>query len=226
MSDRLSGKKSRLPGHRRRRAGRAHRAMEDGRGRGRHAGADLSGERRDSGLRSPRQGGHLQGRQARGECRHERLRRARAARRRGQPGLPAHERGRGRVHPRLLRGGQAGGIDLPRPMDARRGRRRARAHRHLLAEPQDGHSERRRHVGGRGGARGVRARDEPEPRRPPGLLRRSSSKRSARAGTKSRPSRPREPAPSSNSAPLPHPPTRVEAPHSGASASFGKRHPG
>ena len=44
-------------------------------------------------------------------------------------------------------------------------------HAHLVAEHQDRHQQRRRHVGGRGGPRRLRARVEPEPRRPPGLLR-------------------------------------------------------
>ena len=84
---------------------------------------------------------------------------------------------------RLLRGGQAGGGDLPRPLDARRGRRRPGTHAHLVAEPQDRHQKRRRQLGGRGGPRRLRARDEPQARRPPRLLRQGSPKRSARAGT-------------------------------------------
>ena len=50
------------------------------------------------------------------------------------PDFLRDRRGRRGVRPQLLRGGQAGGRDLPRPMDARGGRRPARAQDHLLAE--------------------------------------------------------------------------------------------
>ena len=42
---------------------------------------------------------------------------------------------------------QAGGRDLPRPLDARRGRRRPRPEDHLVAEHQDGHPQRGRQLG-------------------------------------------------------------------------------
>ena len=177
------------------------------------------------GFEPPRQGRHLQGRQAGRRRRRRRLRRPGPAGRRGQPGLPARRRERGVVHARLLRGRQAGGRDLPRPLDARRGRRRAGTHAHLVAEPQDRHRERRRHVGGRGGARRQRARHQPQARRPPGLQRqarrrdlRGPARRAGPADRGSRrPTRTRPPR---------GPPTRAEAPL-GASTSFWRpRSPG
>ena len=44
---------------------------------------------------------------------------------------------------RLLRRGKAGGCDLPRAVDAGRGRRRPRPHADLVAEPEDRYPERR-----------------------------------------------------------------------------------
>ena len=104
-----AGQANRVPrGPRGRRAGRADRAVEGRRGRGRHARADLARERRDPGLQPPRQGRHVHGRPHGRRRRGRRLRRARAAGRRRQPGLPARRRGRRRVHARVLRAGQAG----------------------------------------------------------------------------------------------------------------------
>src|ERR687886_1048777 len=160
-----------LPGDPRRRAGGAHRAVEGGGGRGWNARADLARGRRGPGVPAPRQGRHLQGRPDGGRGRSVGVRRARTAGRRGQPGLPAHGRGRGAIRPRLLRGGQAGRGDLPPPLDDGRGRRRPRPHRDLVAEPPDRHPERRRRVGRRGVRRRLGPRDEPQARRPPGLLR-------------------------------------------------------
>ena len=62
----LQGQDDRVPRRARgRRAGRADRAVEGGRGGGRHARADLGRGRRDPGVQPPRQGRHVHGRQDR-----------------------------------------------------------------------------------------------------------------------------------------------------------------
>ena len=66
---------------------------------------------------------------------------------------------------------QAGRGDLPRSVDAGRGRRRPRPHAHLVAEPPDRPAQRRRRVGRRGGPRRQRPRHQPQARRPPGVHR-------------------------------------------------------
>ena len=48
-------------------------------------------------------------------------------------------RERGALRALVLRGAEAGGRDLPRPLDARRGGRRARPDDHLVAQPPDRH---------------------------------------------------------------------------------------
>ena len=107
------------------------------------------------------------------------VRRARAAGRRREPGLPARRRGRRRLRARLLRAGQAGGGDLPRPVDARRGRRRPRPHAHVVAVAADRPAQRRRHLGRRGGRRRPGPRDVAQPRRPARRSAPSSSRSSA-----------------------------------------------
>ena len=63
------------------------------------------------------------------------------------------------------------GVDLPRPVDARRGRRPARPHDHVVAVAEDRHPQRRRQLGRRGG-RGRRGpRVLAQPGRPAGVLR-------------------------------------------------------
>ena len=72
--------------------------------RGRHARADLARRRRGPGVQPPRQGRHVPRRPHRGGRQRVRLRRARPAGRRRQPGHPADGRRRRRVRTRLLRG--------------------------------------------------------------------------------------------------------------------------
>ena len=85
---------------------------------------------------------------------------------------------------RVLRPGQAGRRDLPRPVDADRGGRRARPHAHLVAVAPDRPAQRGRDLGRRGGPR------RPGPRHArasPTTCRRSapsSSRRSPRACTR------------------------------------------
>ena len=87
-------------------------------------------------------------------------------------------RGGGRVRPRLLRGRQAGRRDLPRALDADRGRRRRRAHPDLVAEPADRPAQRRRRVGRRGGPCRPGPGDQPQARRPRSRSTPSSSRSS------------------------------------------------
>src|SRR5215208_3469138 len=93
------------------------------------------------------------------------------ARRRRQAGLPAYRRGRGRLRARVLRAGQARGGDLPRPVDADRGRRREGAQAHVVAVAADRPAQRRRQLGRRGGRRRRGPRDLAQARRPAGVLR-------------------------------------------------------
>src|SRR5205085_9710940 len=67
--------------------------------------------------------------------------------------------------------GQAGGGDLPRALDAGRGRGRARPQADLVAEPPDRHPQRGRELGGRAGRRRPGPRHEPQARRHPGVQR-------------------------------------------------------
>ena len=71
----------------------------------------------------------------------------------------------------VLRAGQAGRRDLPRAVDAGRGRRRPRAHADLLAVDQDRPRERGRDLGRRGGPRRRGPDELAQARRPAGLLR-------------------------------------------------------
>ena len=66
---------------------------------------------------------------------------------------------------------QAGRRDLPRSVDARRGRRAQGPHDHLVAVAEDRHRERGRHLGRRGGPRRRGAHELAQPGRPAGLLR-------------------------------------------------------
>ena len=143
------------------------------------------GAGRGAGLRPSRQGGRLRRRPGGRRGRRERLRRAGPA---GGVANPDNLRTRpeaARLRPRLLRGRQAGRGDLPRALDADRGRRRRRAQADLVAEPADRSAQRRRGVGRRGGrgrpgprhlaqARTTWTRSAPRP-----------SRRSARACTRS-----------------------------------------
>ena len=76
--------------------------------------------------------------------------------------------------------GQAGRGHLPRPVDARRGRRGARPHAHLVAVAPDGPAQRGRDLGRRGGPRRPGPRHLPQAGRPPGLLR--QARRGVRRG--------------------------------------------
>src|SRR5829696_6996216 len=153
------------------RAGGADRAVEGGRGGRRVARAALDRLRRGAGFQPPRQGRHVHGRPHGRRGGRLRVRRPRPAGRRREPGLPAHRRGRGRLRARVLRAGQARGGDLPRPVDADRGRRRRWPQAHLLAVAADRPAQRGSGVGRRGG------RGRPGPRhlaqagRPRGVLR-------------------------------------------------------
>ena len=60
---------------------------------------------------------------------------------------------------------------LPRPLGARRVRRRPRQTGHLVADARDGHPQRRRRLGRRRGRRRRQPRHEPEAGRHPGLQR-------------------------------------------------------
>ena len=107
-----------IPGRARgRRAGRTHRTVEGRRAGRRHARTGVHRGRKDPGVQPPDTGRHLRGGQVGGQRLGVRLRRPGAARRRGQPGLPAHQRRGGRIRQGLLRQRQAGRGDLPRPVD-------------------------------------------------------------------------------------------------------------
>ena len=76
---------------------------------------------------------------------------------------------------------QAGRRDLPRAVDARRGRPRARQAADVVAVPADRHPQRRWRVGRRGGRRRPGPRVEQKAGRPAGLLRQDH--RGVRRGT-------------------------------------------
>ena len=133
-SDRQEG---RVPGDRRRGAGRAHRAVEGRRGGGRHARADLARGGRDPGLRTTwtrrdtlRGGPH--GGRRRAPSDYDGLVLPGGV---ANPDFLRTDEDAVALRPRVLRGGQAGGGDLPRAVDARGGRRGARPHAHVVAEP-------------------------------------------------------------------------------------------
>ena len=120
------------------------------------------------------------------EAERRRLRRPGAAGWRRQPGLPAYGREGRELRALVLRGRQAGRRDLPRPVDARRGRRAPRPHDHLVAEPPNRHPQRGRQLGRRGGRRGRRPRLQPQARTISRPSATSWSRRSARASTRIR----------------------------------------
>ena len=105
--------------------------MEGGRGGGRHARAGLARERRGPGASTT----STRPTRSRSTARSptptaDDYDGARAAGRRRQPGLPAHRRGRRRAScAAFFEQGKPVGGDLPRAVDAGRGRRRARAAR-------------------------------------------------------------------------------------------------
>ena len=68
------------------------------------------------------------------------------------------------VRQSLLRGGQAGGGDLPRALDGSRDRRGPRAASDILAVAQDGSEERRGGLGGQAGGRRPETGHQPQAR--------------------------------------------------------------
>ena len=84
---------------------------------------------------------------------------------------PSGRQGCRPVRALVLRGRRAGRLDLPRRLDAGRGRRGQGPHPDLLAEHQDRHPQRRWDLGRRGGPHRPRPRHQPQARRPAGLQR-------------------------------------------------------
>ena len=72
------------------------------------------------------------------------------------------------------------GVICHAPVDPRRGRRRQRPHGDLVALAAEGPAQRGRQLGRRGGRRRRGPRDQPQPRRPAGLLR--QDRRGVRGG--------------------------------------------
>ena len=141
MPSTLRGQEGRDPRDGWRRAGRVHDAARRAAG-GRSAGRrPLDQVRSDPGASSTSTRATRSRSTARSPTPRRRLRRAGAARRRGEPRLPAHGSRCGRVRARVLRAGQAGGRDLPRPLDAGRGRRPARSDADLVAVAEDGSAQ-------------------------------------------------------------------------------------
>ena len=119
-------------------------------------GARLGRGRRDPGRQPPGQGRHLRGGRA-GEPTPTRATTTASFCPAAWPTRTSCAPTRMRwLRARVLRGRQAGGGDLPRAVDARRGGRGARTDGHLVAEPADRHPQRGRQLGGRGGPRGQR----------------------------------------------------------------------
>src|SRR3954468_21862970 len=164
-------KEDRDPRHRRRGAGRADRAAQGARGRGRDDRARELRGRRDPGLRPPRPRRQAEGGSHALRRERRRLRRPADPRRRRERRLPPRRRDRREVRRRLRRGAQADRGDLPRPMGPGRGGHRQGPDAHLVPVAADRHPQRRRHLGRRGGPRRPGARDEPQARRHPRLQR-------------------------------------------------------
>ena len=110
------------------------------------------------GMQPHGQGRHVQGRHDGRRGGRVELRRPGAARRRGESRLPARPTRTpcGSCTTSSSRSKPVGG-DLPRPVDAGRGRRRARPDGHVVAVAADRHPERRRHLGRRAGRTSTRA---------------------------------------------------------------------
>ena len=97
---------------------------------------DRARRRTGAGLQPPRQGRHLRARQDRRRGRSRPTTTAWCCRAESPTPIScAPNAGRGRVRAGVLRRRQAGRGDLPRAVDADRGRRRPRPHDHVLAEP-------------------------------------------------------------------------------------------
>jgi hypothetical protein len=125
------------------RRGRTHRAAQGARSSRRRHTRCLSQGRRGSRLEFHGLGPEAARRSAARPSEAPRFRRAAVAGRRNQPGQTADDPCRRGVREGVLRRRQAGGSDLPWPVDDRRGRQGTRPAHDLLAIRQDRSEERR-----------------------------------------------------------------------------------
>ena len=143
-----------------------------------------------------------------------RLRRAAASRAASRTPTPCARTSAAWPSSAIRRCRQADRRDLPRPVDAGRGRCRPRPPRDLVSVAEDGPAQRRRRVGRRGGRRRPGARHQPNAEGPPGLQRQD-----ARGVRRGHPRASREPKASGPSASAQRARTRVDSRLRAGSAS-------